>query len=148
MKKKKYARPPTSLGLPWWLSGKEFACQCRRWGFNPWVRKIPWRRKWQPTPVFLPGKFHGWSSLASYSPWCHKRVRHDLATDISATYFLCVILQRMIPLNFWFEIFGVRSAFRMITWGSLDGEELTLLLESRLLNCSSQMGLEFSTSKS
>ena len=38
--------------LPWWLSGKESTCQCRRLGFNPWVRKIHWRRKWQPTPVF------------------------------------------------------------------------------------------------
>ena len=45
-------------GLPWWLSGKESACQCRRYEFDPWVRKIPWRRKWQPTPVFLPGKSH------------------------------------------------------------------------------------------
>ena len=40
--------------------------------FNPWVRKIHWRRKWQPTPVFLPGKFHGQKSLAGYSPWGHK----------------------------------------------------------------------------
>ena len=38
-------------------------------GFNPWVRKIPWRRKWQPTQVLLPGKFHGWRSLVGYSPW-------------------------------------------------------------------------------
>ena len=38
-------------GLPWWLSGKEYACQCRRHGFDPWVGKISWRRKWQPTPV-------------------------------------------------------------------------------------------------
>ena len=37
--------------------------------FDSWVRKIPWRRKWQPTPVFLPGKSHGWRSLAGYSPW-------------------------------------------------------------------------------
>ena len=44
------------LGLPWWLSSKESACQCRRHGFDPWVRKIPWRRKWQPTLVFLPGQ--------------------------------------------------------------------------------------------
>ena len=43
-------------GLPWWLRGKESICQCRRHGFDPWVVKIPWRRKWQPTPVFLPGK--------------------------------------------------------------------------------------------
>ena len=45
--------------LPKWHSGKESACQCRRCGFSPWVRKMPWRRKWQPTPVFLPGNFHG-----------------------------------------------------------------------------------------
>jgi len=43
--------------IPRWRSGKESACQCRRCGFDPWVGKIPWRRKWQPTPVFLPGKF-------------------------------------------------------------------------------------------
>ena len=49
--------------LPRWCSGKESACQRRRPGFNPWVGKIPWRRKWQPTPVFLPGKFHGQRGL-------------------------------------------------------------------------------------
>ena len=40
--------------------------------FDPWVRKIPWWRKWQPTPVFLLGKSHGWRSLVGYSPWHHK----------------------------------------------------------------------------
>ena len=55
-------------GLPWWLSGKESACQCRRHGFDPWVRKIPWKTKWQTTPVFLPGRSHGQRSLVSYSP--------------------------------------------------------------------------------
>ena len=54
--------------------------QCERSGFDPWVRKIPWRRKWQPTPVFLPGKSHGQRSLVGYSPWGCKRVRHELAT--------------------------------------------------------------------
>ena len=42
---------------------------CRWPRFDPWVRKIPWRRKWQPTPVLLPGKFHGWRCLVGYSPW-------------------------------------------------------------------------------
>ena len=59
------------IGLPGWLSGKKSACQCReckRHGCDPWVGKIPWRRKWQLTPVFLPGEFHGQSSLAGYSP--------------------------------------------------------------------------------
>ena len=40
--------------------------------FNPWLRKIPWRRKWQPTPVSLPGKSHGQRSLLGYRPWEHK----------------------------------------------------------------------------
>ena len=43
--------------------------QCRRCQFHLWVGKIPWRRKWQPTPIFLPGKSHGQRSLAGYSPW-------------------------------------------------------------------------------
>ena len=57
--------------LPRWLSGKASTCQCwrhRRHGFDPWVGKILWRRKWQPTPVFLPGESHGWRSLVDYSP--------------------------------------------------------------------------------
>ena len=48
---------------------------CRRHqrpGFDPWVRKIPWRRKWQPIPVFLLGEFYGQRSLAGHSPWGHK----------------------------------------------------------------------------
>ena len=52
-------------------SGKEFACQCqrhKRFEFDPWVVKIPWRRERQPTPVFLPGKSHGQRSLVGYSP--------------------------------------------------------------------------------
>ena len=56
-------------------SGKESTCQCRRYkkcGFNPWVRKILWRSKWQPTPVLLPGKSHGWRSLVDYSLWGRK----------------------------------------------------------------------------
>ena len=47
--------------------------------FDPWIGKIPCRRKWQPTPGFLPGKFHGQRSLAGYSPWV-ARVRHNLVT--------------------------------------------------------------------
>ena len=66
---------------PWWLSGKEYTCQCRRCGFDPRVEKIPWRRAWQTNLIFLSGKFHGQKSLAGYSPWCRKRVRHDWATD-------------------------------------------------------------------
>ena len=58
--------------LPWWLSGKESTCQCRRLEFDPWVRKIPWKRKMEPTLVFFPWKSHGQRSLAGYSLWGHK----------------------------------------------------------------------------
>ena len=57
--------------FPRWYSGNESVCQCRRLrrcGFDPWVRKVPWSRKCQPTLVFLPGKCHGQMSLVGYSP--------------------------------------------------------------------------------
>ena len=66
-------------GLPWWLSGKESVNQYRRGRFDPWVRKIPWRRAWRPTPVFLPGEFHGQRSLVGYNPWGSQRVRCNWA---------------------------------------------------------------------
>ena len=74
------------VGLPRWFSGKESACQCRRHGFDPRSWKIPWRRKWQPTRAFLPGKSHGQRSLAGYSPWGCKRVRCDWVTKQPQVY--------------------------------------------------------------
>ena len=55
-------------GHPCWLNCKESACQCGRHRFNPWIRKFPCKREWQPTPVFLPGKFYEQRILAAYSP--------------------------------------------------------------------------------
>ena len=73
--------------FPGGTSGKESACQCRRCkrhGFHPWVTKIPWRRKWQPTPVFLPGK-SPWTEKPGelHSPWGHKEsdTTKRLSTD-------------------------------------------------------------------
>ena len=83
------------IELPRWFSDKESVCQCRRHGFNPWPGKIPWRSKRQPTPVFLPGKSHGQRSLAGYSPWGHKRVRHDLATK--TTKQETIIVSKVFP---------------------------------------------------
>ena len=57
--------------FPGSTSGKEPTCQCKRHkrhGFDPWVRSMPWRRKWKPTPVFLPRESHGQRSLAGYGP--------------------------------------------------------------------------------
>ena len=69
----------------WWLSGKESACQCRRClpsrrhRLDPWVEKISWRRKWQPTLVFLPRKSHGQRSLVATIHGVN-RVGYDLET--------------------------------------------------------------------
>ena len=62
-----------TIGLPWWLRQWRIHLQCGRPGFNPWLEKIPWRKKWQPTPVFSPGESHGQRSLAGYSPGVTKR---------------------------------------------------------------------------
>ena len=69
-------------------SGQESACQCRRpkrCGFHPWVGKIPWRRKQQPAPVLLPGKFHGQRSLVGYSP---QGLRESDMTEQLSTQYL------------------------------------------------------------
>ena len=68
-----------SGGFPDSSDSKESAYNAGKPGFNPWVRKIPWRREWQPTPIFLPGEFHGQkkkkpSGLQSMEL---QRVRHD-----------------------------------------------------------------------
>ena len=63
-----------SLGSPGGASGKEPACQCSSFRFDPWVGKIPWRRAWQLTPVFLPGEFHGQRILLDSGPQGHKEL--------------------------------------------------------------------------
>ena len=72
-------------------AGKGSACQCRRlkrcW-FDPWVRKIPWSRKWQPAPVFFPGKFHGQRSLVGYRPWGCKELEVTDCTCIHTQAWL------------------------------------------------------------
>ena len=75
------------LGFPGGLVIKNLpvnARRHRRCRFYPWVRKIPWRRKWQPTPVFLPGKSHGQRSMAGYSLWCHRE--SDMTERLTHTY--------------------------------------------------------------
>ena len=69
---------------PGGASHKELDCQCRRCkrcNFHPWVGKVHWRRAWQPTPVFLPGEFHGQRSLAGYISWGGKELDKTEATQ-------------------------------------------------------------------
>ena len=83
----------TKSGFPGGTSGKESACQCKRPGFDPWVRKIPWRREGLPTSVFLPEEFHRERSLAGYSPWGHK----ELDTTERLTLSLHIQINSVVP---------------------------------------------------
>ena len=74
--------------LPWWLSSKEYVCQCRRCTFDPWVWKILCSRIWQPAPVVLPGKFHGQRRLAGYS---REGSKESDKTQLMSTHMLCCI---------------------------------------------------------
>ena len=65
------------LCVPGGSDGKESAYNVGDPGLIPGLGRFPWRRKWQPTPVFLPGKSHGWRRLAGCSPWGSQRVGHD-----------------------------------------------------------------------
>ena len=71
--------------------------RCRRHRFDPWVGKIPWRRKWQPTPVFLPGKFPGQRSLVGYSSWGH--TEPDTTEQLNTTH---VCLTCILPASCFF----------------------------------------------
>ena len=61
-----------TIGLLWWLRWQRICLQCRKLGFNSWVRKIPWRMEWQLILVFLPGEFHEQKSLADSNLWVSK----------------------------------------------------------------------------
>ena len=95
--------------LPWWLRRLSDCLQCGRPGFNPWVRKIPWRKKWQSTPVLLPGKSHGQRSLVGYSPWGPKESDtterlhfHFQAYFMDWTEFFH---SDLVPWDFYFSLF-------------------------------------------
>ena len=75
--------------FPGGASGKEPACQSRRHkipGFDPWVRKIPWRRAWLLTPVLSPGESHEEKSLVGYSPWGHTELDTNEATSMKSDH--------------------------------------------------------------
>ena len=99
------------MGFSDGTSGKESACQSRRHkrrGFNPWVRKISWSRKWQPTPVFLPESFCGQRSPIGYSPRGHKEL--DTAEHTRTQYYWLI---KICDLRCW-----SRSIQQTMTCGS------------------------------
>ena len=139
-----------TVGLPGWLSGKECTWQCRRhWrpGFNPCVRKSPWRWEWQPTPVFLPGKSCGQRSLAIYNPYGFKELDRtwwlSLHTceiykiNVLIYFFVCacpVVLAPLVektvfaPLYFlFFFVKNQLTIFMEVYFGALYSVPLTCL---------------------
>ena len=106
-------------GLSRWFSGKESPCECRRCRFNPWVGKIPWRRKWQPTLVFWPGKPHGQEepdrlqSMRSRKRWTW--LGNETTTKwLAVSYILWIFYRRSIysPSTYGFTCF----LFTSWTW--------------------------------
>ena len=104
------------MRVPWWLRRWSVCLQCRRPGFYPWVGKIPWRRKWQPTPVLLPRKSHGQRSLVSMGS---QRVRHNWATSVSLHFIILAVDYRYGTKN----IFSTSSKNHILTslWRTLSG---------------------------
>ena len=99
--------------------------RCKRCGFDPWVGKILWRRKWQPTAVFLPGESHGQRSLTGYSPWGYKRVGHNLAKHslvLKTMYFMCYVNIPWFYLSFFFFI-NVAQKMKHERWIVLPANE-------------------------
>ena len=106
-------------------SGKVSACNpgdTRPVWFNPWVRKVPWKRKRQPTPVFLPGKFHGQRSLAGYCPWGCKglNITEQLSTHILRARTPTVKLAALKCLNRW--VSTLQGFYRFLPKTRLDSE--------------------------
>ena len=87
------------MGLPSWLIGKESASQFWRHEFDPWVGKMLWRRKWQPTPVFLPEEPHGQRSLVGYSPWGCKELSTKHHQQNNNAYKVVIISPSRIVLS-------------------------------------------------
>ena len=90
-----YQGPLIKTELSWWLKWQRICLQCGRPGFDPWVGKIPWRREWLPSPIFLPGEFYGQRSLAGYSPWDHKE------SDTTERLTLSLCFQFPVFDSFW-----------------------------------------------
>ena len=122
-------------GLPRWLSGEESACQCRRGEFDPWVGKIPQRRKWQPTPVFLPGKSHGQRRLTGLGSVGSQRVRQDWATKHACNPESPSEGQLILRTLFGSNMSGKWAISWSRTWGSPG----LLLTHVVILSCSSEI---------
>ena len=152
------------VGLPRWLSGKECDCQYRRHrrrGFDPWVGKIPWRKIWQPTSVFLSGKSHEQRTLAGYSPWGHKEsdttVCKHTHTHTHTCAWYCTVLPALSQLTPYAQTYSCYFISRTLSPSSIqspgwkvNGKERTLLkyhhpVTPGMMSCPPPQRIETST---
>ena len=134
------------MGLPWWLRWQRICLQCRRPGCDPWVEKIPWKKAWEPTPVFLPGESHKQRSLVA-SVHGVTRIGHDLATNATMIEWLIHIRknvsQRLVaPASIWKEHSQRHILARPAVWVSfwfLFHSQLGLSTEKK---CADHIGLQ------
>ena len=99
-----------------WLSGKEYICQCRRCGFNLWSGKTPGRKKWQPTPVFLPGKTPWTEALGRLQSTGSQRVRQELTPEQQQklVVLICVSHCMMVLNVFTCYLLNISSLMRCL----------------------------------
>ena len=111
----------------------------KRCEFGPWVRKIPWGRKWQPAPVFLPGKFHGQRGLVGYSPWGHKELdmterpsTHTLVLSIWPEDWGWSVQQKRCRPDFTSNIY-FSSAMALLSYNSKRSPHMRIIPSSNVL---------------
>ena len=109
-------------GILWWLIWYRICLQCSIPGFDPWVGKIPWRRKWQPTPVFSPRESHGQRSLVGYSPWdCKELDTTEWLKEISPGCSLEGMMLKLKLLYFGHLMRRVDSLEKTLMLGGIGG---------------------------
>ena len=109
-------------GILWWLIWYRICLQCSIPGFDPWVGKIPWRRKWQPTPVFSPRESHGQRRLVGYSPWdCKELDTTEWLKEISPGCSLEGMMLKLKLLYFGHLMRRVDSLEKTLMLGGIGG---------------------------
>ena len=113
--------------LPWWLSQERVCLQWRRLRFNTWVRKIPWRKEWQPTPVFLSRESHGQRSLVGYSPWDCKEsdMTEQLNNDKCPLTPVLILLHHVYDLEWFMSVSQLGGIYHFVIYLSLPQKRLS-----------------------
>ena len=107
-------------GLSWWLRQERICLQCGRPRFDPWVGKIPWRREWLPTPVFLTGESHGQRSLVGYSQWGHK--------ESDSTEWLTRLLFAVCHVQWWVFLTEVQLIYNVVLVSGVQQNDSVILV--------------------